>query len=202
MNFREIFSPLLICCLLLSSACQDMPAEDEAQEKEVIVPEANYEKLGREISAISQGELMKNVKAALEEGGPVHAIKHCNIHAVPLTDSLAEVFHCKIERISLKNRNPNNYPKGKEEVLLLNHYLESYLDGSTIKDSMVKTENKVFYYRPIVVAMEACLKCHGQLKEDISPETSVALNELYPEDKATNYRLGDFRGSWKISFEK
>jgi len=37
-----------------------------------------------------------------------------------------------------------------------------------------------------------CLACHGQ---NISPEVQTKLNELYPDDKATGYSLGQVRGA-------
>ncbi len=46
----------------------------------------------------------------------------------------------------------------------------------------------------------ACLKCHGSTN-DINEETLEIIQARYPSDRATNYQLGDFRGSWKIQFK-
>ena len=163
-------------------------------------PKINYYELGQEITAIAQAELMKNVQAAMEEGGPVHAIKFCNVHATPLSDSLSRTFNVEIGRVSLKNRNPLNKMADTEEALLLNGMLEASVEGMDFGDTVVASNGKLLYYRPIYIGIEACLKCHGQIGQDIEVKTMQALNELYPEDKATNYRMGEFRGVWKISF--
>ena len=52
----------------------------------------------------------------------------------------------------------------------------------------------------IFLGMETCLKCHGRVGHEIANETYAVISKLYPEDKATNYRLGDFRGAWKVRF--
>lgn len=170
--------------------------ENSASEK----PKVDYYGQGAEISAIAQAELMKSVKSALEEGGPTHAIKYCNVHATPLTDSLSNAFDCRIERVSLKNRNPGNAVEGREEILLMNNMLERSLEGKGLNDTLLAMDGEVVYYRPIFLGMEACLNCHGIVGEEIANETYAVISELYPEDKATNYRLGEFRGAWKVRF--
>ena len=163
-------------------------------------PKIDYYKLGQEISSAAQTELLNHVKSALEKGGPVHAIKYCNVHASPLTDSLSQLYNCEISRVALKNRSPHNTPKNIEEKMLLNNMLEASLEGSMVNDTLVVNDGNLVYYKAIYIGMETCLKCHGQKGADIDNETVVALNELYPNDIATNYRMGEFRGSWKISF--
>lgn len=160
----------------------------------------NYYELGDDITNKSQAELMNNVQNAMKNGGPVNAISFCNIHASKITDSLSKAFGCEITRLSLKNRSPLNAPKGNEEVLLLNKMLEVSLEGSVIRDTIVAHEGKLLYYKPIFIGMETCLKCHGRPGAEINTETMKVIGELYPSDKATNYRMGDFRGVWKVSF--
>jgi len=184
--------------LLIFFACQE-PVQKQA-DPEPVDPPIDYYNMGKEISGIAQAELLKNVKSALEKEGPAYAIKYCNIHAIPILDSLSNHFNCDIQRISTKNRNLDNAPSSTEESMLLNAFIESSLDGQSIKDTLISKEGNIVYYLPIMMGMEACLKCHGQIKEDISDETLTAIYTLYPNDKATNYRMGDFRGAWKISF--
>jgi len=40
-----------------------------------------------------------------------------------------------------------------------------------------------------------CLKCHG---ENIDPKVAAKLDELYPNDKARGYKVGDIRGAFTI----
>jgi hypothetical protein len=48
-----------------------------------------------------------------------------------------------------------------------------------------------------IPAGKACLKCHG---DGIDAEVVEKLDELYPEDKARDFKEGDIRGAF--TFEK
>lgn len=181
--------------VLISCNLPEIPLEESK-----VVEEINYYEVGKEISAIAQSELLKNVSSAMQEGGPVYAIKYCNVHATPLTDSLSKQFGCNISRLSLKARNPENIPLNKVEEDLLNSYFRRSSEVGGLNDTIIKSEGSVIYYRPILIGMEACLKCHGQIDSDISKETYATLLELYPEDKAFGYKMGDFRGVWRLAF--
>jgi hypothetical protein len=50
---------------------------------------------------------------------------------------------------------------------------------------------------PIIVSQPLCLQCHGS-ESDIAAETREAILAIYPDDKATGYRLNDLRGIWRI----
>jgi hypothetical protein len=163
-------------------------------------PTIDFLETGKEITAVAQAELLKNVKNALEKEGPVYAIEFCNIHAESIADSISKKFDVQIQRLSLKNRNPENGPSTKEDKLLLNDYLEKLNEGRSITDTLIRLNGISSYYRPIIISAETCLKCHGQPGQEINNETMVALNKLYPEDRATNYRMGELRGMWKITF--
>ena len=54
------------------------------------------------------------------------------------------------------------------------------------------------FYAPITVFAPLCLKCHGEPGSDIDEATTATLAELYPEDEATGFALGDLRGMWAI----
>lgn len=56
---------------------------------------------------------------------------------------------------------------------------------------------EVHYYKPILIAMPTCVKCHGG-KSDITESTQNSITQKYPGDKAVNYKMGDLRGMWKI----
>ena len=187
---------IFVSCFLM--AC-DSPTKPVSVSTE---PQIDLLEYGKEISAIAQAELMKNVKNALEKGGPVFAIEHCNSHAMPISDSISTNFDVQIQRLSPKYRNAENAPSTIEDKLLLNNYLEKLNEGRVISDTLINSNGLSSYYRPIMISMEACLKCHGQPGTDINNETMIALNKLYPDDRATNYRMGEFRGVWKITFSE
>jgi hypothetical protein len=43
-----------------------------------------------------------------------------------------------------------------------------------------------------------CLQCHGA---NIAPPVAAKLAELYPEDQATGFAAGDFRGLFWVELD-
>ncbi|MFZ9028637.1 MAG: Tll0287-like domain-containing protein [Crocinitomicaceae bacterium] len=197
MKLNTFLTLLIPAGILILAACSNNPeTESDSMQEEKIVDLQKYIEQGRSISQKMQGILLSNVSSAMQKGGPAHAIAFCNTRAIPLTDSLSEVEGVKISRISDKNRNPNNFASS-DELKLINQFKTNNLKDTVL--SWDNNENYV-YYSTIKTGMPACMKCHGSVDADISSETLNALDSLYPEDKAKNYSLGDFRGLWKIEF--
>ena len=67
-------------------------------------------------------------------------------------------------------------------------------------DTLINMGDKRIYYKAIRIEMPACLQCHGT-KEDISPETLSIIRKKYPTDRATGFKMGDYRATWKLVFE-
>jgi hypothetical protein len=163
-----------------------------------IKPEVYKETIekGNEISNLAQATLLSNVGKAMQYGGPHYAVEFCNLEASSIIDSLNGVNNCNISRVSNKNRNPKNKLQGKND-----EELWQLFQNSSLADTLVAIDKSLVYYKPIKIAMPACLKCHGDPVSDINAETLNKLNFLYPEDLAKGYKLSDFRGLWKISFD-
>ena len=156
---------------------------------------SKYQKRGGEISNLAQSVLLANVGQAIQKGGPVHAVEFCNLKASLIIDSLNNVNNCVISRVSDKNRNPeNNLKTGTDENIW-----SIFVKGAT-KDTVIQEHKKLIYYKPIKIALPACLKCHGETGSNIDSTTSEKIQNLYPADLATGYKINDFRGSWKIEF--
>ena len=105
------------------------------------------------------------------------------------------INECSITRISDKNRNPDNHPSSQLENELI-----TWFSSGNEKDTLIRINKSLVYFKPIYVGLPACLQCHGNPETEISGSTLVIINERYPEDLATGYRLNDFRGMWKIEF--
>jgi len=197
MKLNTFLTLLIPTGILFLVACSnDTQMESDSLQEEQPANLQKYIEQGRSISRKMQGILLSNVSSAIQNGGPAHAIAFCNTRAIPLTDSLSELEGVKISRISDKNRNPNNIASS-DELELINQF-----KTNNAKDTVLSRDNNenYVYYSTIKTGMPACMKCHGSVGSDISPETLNALDSIYPEDKARNYALGDFRGLWKIEF--
>lgn len=156
-----------------------------------------FMQLGDSIAVSVQQVLLANVMQATRERGTGHAVAFCNERALALTDSLALKFNCRIQRISDKYRNPANKPREKEAALLL-----KLSTLNPLVPVIFNEDSALVYYKPIRVAMPACLSCHGTAGKDILPGTLEVIRQKYPDDLATGYKEGDFRGLWKITFTK
>ena len=53
------------------------------------------------------------------------------------------------------------------------------------------------YYKPMIVAA-LCQKCHGNV-DQLDPALKKSLADNYPNDKAVNYQIDDFRGLIRVS---
>ncbi len=193
------FVSLLLIFVLISS-CGRRGENQTVQNEESLKQE--YLQKGEEIASQAQAELLKNVSIAIKEGGPGYAIDFCNVRALPLKDSLSQLYKCQIRRISSKYRNPADRPQSEKEKDQLKRYELAHQKGGSIHPEVYFFDDRIEYYQAITIAMEACLKCHGDPARQIPGETLTKIKALYPNDLATGYALNDFRGAWKITFMK
>ncbi len=185
-------SILFLSIIALTSCSSDNQTTEEITSEDVV--SVDYQHIGDSLTNLAMQELLANVQREMQAGGPTQAVDFCNIHAMPLMDSLSNSYGATITRVSEKNRNPQN-AANEIDLEVLN-----YLEANQAKDSLLTSEANPTYYKTIKLGMPACIKCHGIPNEDISPETVVLLNERYPNDKATGYKPGEFRGAWKVVF--
>jgi Protein of unknown function (DUF3365) len=141
------------------------------------------------------GLLVKELKNALEEGGPVKAIKVCNIEAPQIAESVSDDLDIQIARTSLKTRNPNNNPDNWEQNVL-EQFEQRKQNGEAI-DSLEYSEetDAGFRYMKAIPTKGLCLTCHG---ETLSDPVKATLAEYYPNDTATGFNIGDIRGAFTI----
>lgn len=198
MKLHITFLSLLSGALLVLFSCNSTTEEntESKTETEEVKDNHTYYEKGREISQTMQGVLLSNVSSAIQVGGTSHAIEFCNTRALPLTDSISQKYGVRISRVSDKNRNPANAANESELKLI------EAMKLNGIKDTVLNMESGSVYYSTIKTGMPACIKCHGNPESDIEANTLKMIDSLYPNDKAKNYGLGDFRGLWKIQFQQ
>jgi hypothetical protein len=56
------------------------------------------------------------------------------------------------------------------------------------------------FLSPVVLGNPLCLQCNGTPNQDIAPVTLAEIQKLYPDDKATGFKIGDLRGLWRVTF--
>ncbi|MEX2565618.1 MAG: DUF3365 domain-containing protein [Cyclobacteriaceae bacterium] len=210
-NF-SFYSILLLLNILLS--CEGNKRVDKSIVEEVTkanevkkVSEAEIATFamewGDEISIAAQEALMGALGKAIEERGIEGAIGFCNEEALPITREVAEKYKVDVRRVSLKNRNPGNYPNENEKQIL-----EAYAYNDENKQENRPNIQKIdegetlLYTKAIKIPGGLCLNCHGEPGKEIQEETLESIQSLYPEDKAVNYKVGQLRGMWSISLPK
>lgn len=129
------------------------------------------------------------LKRALLEGmeeGPDAGVDYCKIHAPDIADQLSG-DDVKVGRSSHRLRNPDNVaPDWAQPVLD-----EWSADASNAAPrAMALPDDRVGYLEPLFV-QPMCLNCHGSA---LSRDVSLRLAALYPDDQATGFSAGDFRG--------
>ncbi len=185
---------LVVLGLPLALACGDDPDAILPEEAGAVVSLA--EPAASELLRTLVGRLT----SAVEEGGAVHALRFCSNEALPLTRGVELGLEggLGLKRTSFRVRNPANAPDEGDEDALLFFEERILLDGEAPANLVQRVSHSEYrYYRPLFVA-EVCVRCHGEA-ESLEPDVRDALGQLYPEDLATGYSTGDFRGLVRVS---
>ena len=87
------------------------------------------------------------------------------------------------------------------ETKVLNEFEARKVKGEKVKpmayfEAVNKNGKKTFRFMKAIPTGQVCLKCHG---DNIAPAIKAKLQKLYPNDKATGYKLGDIRGAFTIT---
>lgn len=150
---------------------------------------------GLEQGAALLAPFKANLKAALTAGlaeGPATAIDACSTQAPAIASSLS-VDGVRMGRSSHRLRNPANAaPDWVAPVL------DAWVadDADRAPRSVDLGDGRRGYVEAIMV-QPMCLACHG---EQIDAEIAERISSAYPEDHATGFRAGDFRGVFWVEY--
>jgi hypothetical protein len=129
------------------------------------------------------------LKQALVSGlskGQGEAIAACQLKAPAIAREMSK-DGIEVGRTSHKLRNPNNAPAEWMKPLLAQYQASA----ERLPAQGVKLADGRFGYVEPIYMPAMCLGCHG---ETISPAVSKVLLQQYPNDQATGFKEGDFRG--------
>ncbi len=182
-----------IVLLLLAFSASPVLAESVAD----VTP---YLQQSRESVKALGTSLKQKLISTMKSAGPEAAIAVCNVDAVPITNRVSVEMGVKITRTSLKNRNPGNSPSIWERRVL-SQFEERKDKGESLSGmdfSEIVSHNGLeqFRYMKAIGMERPCLTCHGS---EIAPDLSEVISLMYPDDKATGYSEGEFRGAFSVT---
>lgn len=169
--------------------------------QETKLPAADREQFllkGDTITKVAFAAISGELQTALQRGGIEAALHHCNVRAIPLTDSLARTQHVSLRRVSNKPRNRNNKADRLEEFMIKG-FTNDQNEKNPITPKLVLKNDTVMYYKPIII-QALCLNCHGTPGNELLEKNDRLIRQLYPGDKAVGYKQGDVRGLWRVAF--
>lgn len=203
-HYKQLTILLIIFSSAILFSCKEQVKKEESIETSEVKKEVDTEtmtQLADSIAMHAQKTLLSNVAKAIQKGGTEYAVDFCNTSAITITDSIADLYTTDIQRITNKPRNPDNHlATAKDSLVWSRMYRLMEEEGKLADGSLEHDGDTYFYYKPIAMGMPTCVKCHGGAN-DINARTKDIINKRYPNDQATGYKTGDFRGLWKIKME-
>jgi len=160
----------------------------------------DYLKTGRNLAIETKSSLGKNLVMAMAQKGSDGAVAFCNIHAIPITDSMSLLSGTKIKRVSDQPRNPNNQAN-ETELAYIKAWKESKANGKVYLPIVTEIDGKMVGYYPIATN-KMCMQCHGKIDKDINVATQKNIKMLYPADLATGYSVDEIRGIFVVEMDK
>lgn len=188
-----------ISAALLFSACSSTQAQDTS--KKMITEQELKLQAKKSIKTIG-GAFMQTLNAKVKEGGLTNAATFCSTYTKVLYNKVSKNLDegVTVRRITDKPRNQQNVAS-KEQLVVLEEIKSKLASGQKV-DMIVKQKSSNHYqvYKPIVMAGK-CLNCHGDDKTR-NKEAYEIISKKYPNDKAINYKAGDFRGAFLVDIIK
>lgn len=144
-------------------------------------------------------QLKQTLTGAVKQGGLSQGIKVCS----QVANEFAQQHSTEgwtIARTALKYRNPENKPNAWLQQQL--ETLQKMKDTGVTTDKLVLSElvttgsGNEFRMVKAIPTKKLCLNCHG---ENLSKQVQQTLTQLYPDDLATGFKLGDIRGAFLVT---
>ena len=181
---------LVLAAAAAVSGCGDNGADDRATDWRPLVGEptaaqTRQQEVGDDARMALASTLLGELTKALANGPPVDAIGFCKDHAPAFAQSTAEQHGVRIGRTSHRLRNPDNTaPSWAQRAVAA--------AGPATPAAFVGPEGELGLLQPILL-MPQCSQCHGQ-PDELAAGVADALQQLYPDDRATGFAPGELRG--------
>ncbi len=188
------------------AACSDSGTDTGQDAPETVAAQADE---GRQVEACRAavqelgGALKTALVEAMGQGGVEGALGVCHDEAQHIADRICDEDGLTVGRTSDRVRNPGNAPDSWEKAGLA-AFADRIAAGEKIKDlEMWATVTapdgaRTFRYLKAIPTAPLCLNCHGA---DLSDDVAAKLADLYPDDQARGFALGDLRGAFSVKLD-
>ncbi len=165
---------------------------------------AEVRKLGESAISRMAVSLVREVSVALADGGAERAIDVVHLKDVEMVNGTVAGMPriTAMKRTSLRLRSPVNAPDAADALALDEVLRQMQTDGGAPSVLVQRAEippaaPEWRVYKPIGT-LPKCLACHGDPAEQ-SETLRVILRRYYPEDQATGYAAGTWRGVLRVT---
>jgi len=176
---------LLAGCTTQSTPASKQSTISQAQQQENLVKQNAMVEMDKFI-----GTIKPHLESALKSD-PTGAsgMQMCATSAMTLTDDYNKKImpNMKVRRTAIKYRNELNKPDSTDSKVM-----EQIVASKQMKPVVVDMGDKYRVYKPLGT-MPACVVCHGDVAT-MHKDTVSKIKQFYPKDKATGFKVGDFRG--------
>lgn len=142
------------------------------------------------------GSLKPQLMQAMKEGGAEHAITVCADKAPKIAEQLSLETGWKIQRVSLKARNPNAHPDAWEKQVLEAFDQRAKAGEKPMDMAHAEVVNGQFRFMKAQGVAPLCMNCHG---DQVAGNVQKAIQQHYPNDQATGYTPGQIRGAISLT---
>jgi len=148
----------------------------------------------RTVATTLPPKLIVALQDEIKKSGAEGAIPVCKDMAPKMAGEISQQTGWKIKRVSLKPRNDARaIPDPWEKAALEDFDKRAAAGESPAKlEKGEKIGNEYRFVKALPV-QPLCVTCHGPV-ERLSPAIKAALEQTYPNDRATGYSEGQIRG--------
>jgi hypothetical protein len=157
--------------------------------------------LARESASHLGKQLKADLTAAIQASGPAGGVEICQARAPGIAKSLSR-DGLSVGRTALRLRNPDNAPDDWERAVLerFERRTRAGADPASLEHWTVEDADgrRVGRWMKAIPMQPQCATCHGT---DVAASLAQTISDLYPEDRATGFEVGELRGAFTVEVE-
>lgn len=145
---------------------------------------------GDSLTATADTLLRRTLARELKKGNLAQAATFCRPQSYPAVDSMARKWHASPRRAEW------------QAAPATSTLAAAGLRPDTMRLIGRPAADTFYYQRPIVLANNLCLRCHGQPGRDLTPAEAALLQQQHPGLKAVGRQRGQVLGAWQLTLER